>query len=121
MPVVKHKFFKVKVKNGENFTVDQEIEKTINDFLANPNHVYKNHSIVIINKDTEKYGQVKTTPSYVLLSFIYSDLNETGLNLKTTSKEIQSIVHRQIDLGEEIPEPKIETFIDKQINELNQP
>lgn len=118
MPTTKHKIFKLRISDDGKFTITKAVEKTINSFLLDPNNVYVNHSITTLTEDIEEYDSFKTNCKYVLISLIYKDLNSTPLDVKTASKSVKSIVHKQIESGEIIDEPLIETEIDKQIMEI---
>lgn len=118
MSITKHKIFKLKLSNDAKFTITKTVEKAINDFLLDSNIVYVNHSITTLTEDIEEYDNLKTICSYVLISIIYKDLNASPLDVKSTSKKIKSIVHKQVETGDEITEPKIETEFDKEIQQL---
>lgn len=118
MSITKHKIFKLKLSNDAKFTITKTVEKTINEFLSDSNNVYVNHSITTLTEDVEEYDNLKTMCRYVLISIVYKDLNASPLDVKSTSKKIRSIVHKQVETGNEIPEPQIETEIDKEIQQL---
>lgn len=118
MPVTKHKLFKLKLSDDAKFTITKEVEKTINEFLLDPNIVYVNHSITTLTEDIEKYDSLKTICRFVLISIVYKDLNSTSLDVKSTTKKAKNVVHKQIELGAKIPEPHIETKIDIEIQQL---
>ncbi len=118
MPVTKHKLFRIKINDDGKFTITKTVEKTINDFLADDNNVYINHSITTLTEDVEEYDNVKTICRYVLLSIMYKDLNSTILDVKKTSSKIKAIVHKQIELRNTIEEPPFQTEIDKEIIEF---
>lgn len=115
MSVTKHKIFKIKISEDGKFTIAKAIENTINKFLADPNTVYVNHSVTTLTEDIEEYDNLKTMCKYVLISIIYKDLNNSPFNVKTSSKRIKNIVHKQIESGKSIPEPDILTEIDKEV------
>ena len=118
MSQTKHKIFKVKISDDGKFTISKAVEKTINDFLAESNIVYINHSVTTLTEDIEEYDNLKTICKYVLISIVYKDLDSSQFNVKTSSKKIKSIVHKQIESGEKIKEPNILTEIDKEINKF---
>ena len=110
MPTTKHKIFKIKVSDDGKFTISKTVEKTINTFLSEPNHVYVNHSVTTLTEDIEEYDNLKTICKYVLISIIYKDLDGTSLNLKGTSKKIKETVRREIESGNPFEEPNILTM-----------
>ena len=116
MSQTKHKIFKIKISDDGKFTISKTVEKTINDFLAEANIVYVNHSVTTLTEDIEEYDNLKTICKYVLISIVYKDLDSSQFNIKTSSKKIKSIVHKQIESGEKIEEPEILSEIDKEIN-----
>ena len=118
MPTTKHKIFKIKVSDDGKFTISKTVEKTINTFLSEPNHVYVNHSVTTLTEDIEEYDNLKTICKYVLISIIYKDLDGTSLNLKGTSKKIKETVRREIESGNPFEEPNILTDFDKEILEF---
>lgn len=118
MPITKHKIFKVKVSDDSKFTISKTIEKSINDFLSEPNNVYVNHSVTTLTEDVDEYDNIKTICKFVLISIIYKDLDSTSLNVKSTSKKVKETVHREIESGNPIDEPKILTDIDKELIEI---
>ncbi|WP_157451758.1 hypothetical protein [Cellulophaga lytica] len=118
MPITKHKIFKVKISDDGKFTISKIIEKTINDFLSEPNNVYVNHSVTTLTEDIDEYDNIKTICKFVLISIIYKDLDTSSLNVKSTSKKVKETVHREIESGNPIDEPKILTDIDKELIEI---
>ncbi|WP_146052908.1 hypothetical protein [Aquimarina sp. I32.4] len=118
MPITKHKIFKVKVSDDGKFTISKTIEKTINDFLSEPNNVYVNHSVTTLTEDIDEYDNIKTICKFVLISIIYKDLDTTSLNVKSASKKVKETVHREIESGNPIDEPKILTDFDKELIEI---
>jgi hypothetical protein len=118
MPTTRHKIFKIKVSDDGKFTISKTVEKTINEFLSEPNNVYVNHSVTTLNEDIEEYGNIKTICKYVLISIIYKDLDSTSLNLKGVSKKMKETVQREIESGDAIQEPDILTELDKEIKEI---
>lgn len=118
MPTTRHKIFKIKVSDDGKFTISKTVEKTINEFLSEPNNVYVNHSVTTLNEDIEEYDNIKTICKYVLISIIYKDLDGTSLNLKGASKKMKETVQREIESGDAIQEPNILTELDKEIKEL---
>jgi hypothetical protein len=118
MPTTKHKIFKIKVSDDGKFTISKTIEKTINEFLSEPNNVYVNHSVTALTEDIDEYDNLKTICKYVLISIVYKDLVNTSLNLKGISKKTKETVQREIESGNAIQEPDILTELDKEIIEL---
>lgn len=118
MPITKHKIFKIKVSDDGKFTISKTIEKTINEFLSEPNNVYVNHSVTTLTEDLEEYDNLKTLCKYVLISIVYKDLDNTSLNLKGISKRTKETVHKEIESGNPIEEPNIITDLDKEILEI---
>ncbi|NER15121.1 hypothetical protein GWK08_16825 [Leptobacterium flavescens] len=118
MSITKHKIFKLKLNDDAKFTITKTVEKAINEFLLDSNIVYVNHSITILTEDIEEYDNLKTICRFLLISIVYKDLNSSSLNVRSTSKKVKNVVHKQIELGVEITEPQIETEIDKEIQQL---
>lgn len=118
MPTTRHKIFKIKVSDDGKFTISKTVEKSINEFLSEPNNVYVSHSVTTLNEDIEEYDNIKTICKYVLISIIYKDLDSTSLNLKGASKKMKETVQREIESGDAIQEPDILTELDKEIKEL---
>lgn len=118
MPTTRHKIFKIKVSNDGKFTISKTVEKTINEFLSEPNNVYVNHSVTTLNEDVEQYDNIKTICKYVLISIIYKDLDSTSLNLKGASKKMKETVQKEIETGDAIQEPDVLTELDKEIKEI---
>ncbi len=118
MPQTKHKLFKAKISDDGKLTISKSIEDTLNKFLDEPNIVYVNHSITILTEDIEEYDNLRTVCKYILISLVYKDLDSTSFSVKSTSKEIRNVVHKEIESGEAINEPDIQTGIDKEIVEL---
>ena len=118
MPATKHKIFKIKVSDDGKFTISKTVEKTINEFLSEPNNIYVNHSVTTLSEDIEEYDNIKTICKYVLISIIYKDLDSTSLNLKGASKKMKETVQREIESGDAIQEPDILTELDKEIKEI---
>jgi hypothetical protein len=118
MPTTKHKIFKIKVSDDGKFTISKTIEKTINEFLSEPNNVYVNHSVTTLTEDIDEYDNLKTICKYVLISIVYKDLDNTSLNLKGISKKTKETVQREIESGNAIQEPDILTELDKEIIEI---
>lgn len=119
MPITKHKIFKIQISDDSKFTISTSVEKTINDFLNEPNIIYLNHSVTTLTEDIEEYDKIKTLCKYVLISIIYKDLDYTQLDIKTTSNKIKAAVHKQIESGEALDEPDIVTEIDKGVIDFN--
>jgi len=118
MPITKHKIFKLKISDDGKFTISKTIEKTINDFLSEPNNVYVNHSVTTLTEDYDKYDNLKTICKYVLISIVYKDLNNSSMNLKGISNKTKNIVHKEIESADPIQEPNIITNFDKEIADI---
>jgi len=121
MSVTKHKIFRLKLSNDSKFTISKTVEKEINEFLLDPNIVYVNHSITTLLEDIEEYGNQKTICRFLLISLIYKDLNQSTLDVKSTSNKVKTVVHKQIESGGEIAEPQFKTELDKEIQQLIKP
>lgn len=119
MSVTKHQIFKIKLSNDGKFNLDKAVEKKINDFLAQPNNVYLNHSITILSEDIVEYGDSKTVNKYVLVSLIYKDLRATPLDIEGVSGDVQETVKKEIETGSKMDEPILETNFDKDFKEAN--
>ena len=119
MSVTKHQIFKIKITDNEKFSLDNSVEKTLNIFLSNPNHIYLNHSIAIATQDIEHYANLKTEANFLILSLVYKDINSTNLDVKTSSNKIKSIVHKQIETDSSTKEPVSSTEFDKELHKLN--
>ncbi len=118
MSINKHQIFKVKISDDEKFTTEASAEKALNTFLAEPNHVYLNHSITTITEDIAIYGSYKTTCKFLIISLIYKDLSSSNMDVTNASKKIKVVVHKQIENSSEITEPSVETSLDKEVKEL---
>lgn len=118
MSITKHRIFKLKLSSDDKFTITKTVEKAINEFLLDSNIVYLNHSITTLTEDIEEYDNLKTICKYLLISIVYKDLNSSSLDVKSTSKKVKSVVHKQVVSGEEVSQPEIETEIDKEIKQL---
>ena len=118
MSQTKLEIFKIKISDNSKFDFDKKALETINHFLSEENNVYVNHSTSILTEDVEEYGTNKTINRYLVISLIYKDLNASTYNLKNTTQKVKKIVTKEIEDGEIISEPKIETEIDKKIRQL---
>lgn len=118
MSITKHKIFKLPLSDDGEFSIPSKVESILNTFLSEPNIVYVNHSISTLTVDAEEYGNMKTKCKFILLSLIYKDLASSSLDVKYASKKAKSIVHKQVENGEEIKEPIIKTEIDEEIQQL---
>ncbi len=118
MQITRHKLFKLKVSDDGKFTITKAVEKTLNNFLSDPNNVYVNHSITTLSEDVSDYGNIKTVCRYILISVVYKDLNSSSLDVKGTSNKMKKIVHKQLESGAPIEEPLILTDLDKEIIEF---
>jgi len=119
MSITKHKIFQIKISEDNKFSLDENIQKEINSFLSESNTIYVNHSTSVLTQDVEVYGQNKTINKFLVISLVYKDLNETEYNLSNTSKKIKKVVSRQVESGQTIKEPSIETDFDKEIRHIN--
>lgn len=118
MSVTKHKIFRIKISNDSNLSLNKDAQKTIDLFLADSNNIYVNHSISVLTEDIEIYGQNKTVNKIFVVSLIYKDLNDSAYDVKKASKKIQRVVSNEIELGQEVKKPEIETEFDKEIQEI---
>lgn len=118
MSLTKHKIFKIKLSDDGKFTITKAVERSINQFLEKSNNVYVNHSVTTLTEDKEEFDNLKTVCKYVLVSFIYKDLDSSPLSVKNTSSKIKSIVHKEIESGNAKEEPNIITNFDKEFDEL---
>lgn len=115
MPATKHKLFKIEFNEDGKFNISKTVEKALNDFLANPNNVYVNHSVTNLTEDIDEYDKVKTICRYILISVVYKDLEATPLDVKVASPKMRNIIQKQIESGVPIEKPTIQTEIDKEI------
>jgi hypothetical protein len=109
----------VKISENDDLSLDVSSQKEISNFLSEPNNVYVNHSTSILTADIEEYGEIKTVNKFLLISIIYKDLNDSEYNLKKTSKKIKKVVTKEIEAGQKIKEPEVETDFDKGIRKIN--
>ena len=119
MSNIKHKLFKIKILNDDKKNFDEKALKTINEFLKESNNVYINHSITTITEDIEKYGQINTICTNIIISLIYKDLLETEFDLTTTKNKTKIVVRKQVIDDSDSAEPIIETDFDKEIAKIN--
>ncbi|WP_338790330.1 hypothetical protein [Bernardetia sp. MNP-M8] len=119
MSITKHKIFEIEIEEVDNLSLSENAINAINDFLSEPNYIYVNHSITVLTKDEEHYEQIKTKCKYLVLSLIYKDLNATSLDIKKSSTKVKNVVRKQIEVGEDMEEPNIETEIDREIRVMN--
>lgn len=119
MSITKHKIFQIKISEDNKFSLDGSIQKEINSFLSDSNNIYVNHSTSVLTQDVEEYGQNKTINKFLVISLIYKDLIETEYNLSNASKKIKKVVSKQIETGQTINEPNIETDFDREIKHIN--
>ena len=120
MSVTKHKIFRVKISQDNKLSFDETIQKEINRFLSESDNIYVNHSTSILTEDIEEYGSTKTINKFLVISLIYKDLNDTALSLKNTSNKVKKVVSKEIESGQTIKEPNIETDFDKEIRALRE-
>ena len=118
MSQTKLEIFKIKISENSKFDFDKKTLETINRFLNEENTVYINHSTSILSEDIEEYGTNKTVNKYLEITLVYKDLNTSQYDLKNTTKKVKSVVKKEIEKGENIPEPKIETDLEKEIRQL---
>ncbi|UBM61307.1 hypothetical protein LA303_07705 [Candidatus Sulfidibacterium hydrothermale] len=121
MSQTKLEIFKIKISENSKFDFDKKVLEAINNFLNEENTVYVNHSTSILTEDIEEYGTNKTVNKYLVVTLIYKDLNASQFDLKNTNKKVKSVVKKEIEKGENIPEPKIETDLEKEIRQLTKP
>lgn len=118
MPQTKLEIFKIRILDSSTFDFDKKAHEKINVFLNEENNIYINHSTSILTEDVEEYGTNKTINRFLIVSLIYKDLNESEFNLKSTSKKVRNVIAKEIVEGANMPEPQIETELDKEIKEL---
>jgi hypothetical protein len=118
MSQTKLEIFKIKISDNSNFDLDKKAQEQINEFLKDVNNIYINHSTSIITADIEEYGTNKTINKYLVVSIIYKDLNASQFDLKNTTKKVKKVVAKEIENGKVIPEPKIETDLEKEIRKI---
>ena len=118
MSVTKHKIFRIKISQDNKLLFDQSIQKEINSFLSESNTIYVNHSTSILTEDIEEYGQNKTINKCLIISLIYKDLNDTTFSLKNTSKKVRKVVTKEIEKGQTLSEPIVETDFDIEIKAI---
>lgn len=119
MPQTKIEIFKIGISQSSNFDLEKNVLNQINEFLSDDNKIYINHSTSILTEDIDEYGVAKTINKFLVVSIVYKDLNETPFNLKNTSKKVRNIVKTEIEKGATLPEPTIETELEKKIKSLN--
>lgn len=118
MSQTKLEIFKIKILGNSKFDFDKKAKDEINEFLSNENSIYINHSISVLTEDVEEYGINKTINRFLIVSLVYKDLEASQFDLKNTTKKVRKVVTKEIEQGENIPEPKIETDLDKEIRQL---
>ena len=118
MSTTKHKIFKIPLSEDGKYTLDENIQKSIDTFLVDPNNIYINHSISILSEVIVKYGDPKTINKFVLVSLIYKDLKGTSLDLTKASKKVKIVVSKEIEKGTMIEEPQISTSFEQEIAKL---
>lgn len=118
MSQTKLEIFKIGITPNSNFDLEKNVLDHINEFLRDDNKIYTNHSTSILTEDLDEYGVAKTVNKFLVVSIVYKDLNETPFNLKNTSKKLKNIVKTEIEKGTALPEPTIETDLEKKIKNL---
>ena len=121
MSQTKHRLFKVGISDDGKFSFDSSVEKQINDFLAESNYVYINHSITTLTEDSDKFGNTITVNRFLALSLIYKDLNSTSFDLTGTSKKTQKVVKKEMEKGDKLNNPVPETDFDKEVQRHTSP
>jgi hypothetical protein len=118
MSITKHQIFKVGFSQDESLELDKIASDKINDFLADPNNIYINHSICVLSESVERYGNIENANRFIVVSLIYKDLNETALDLSTASPAVKQVVRRGVKTDNKIPKPMLETEFDKVISRI---
>lgn len=118
MSQTKLEIFKIGISQSSNFDLEKNVIDQINVFLSDDNNIYINHSTSIITEDLDEYGVAKTINKFLVISIVYKDLKETQFNLNNTSKKIKDIVRKEIETGTTLPEPIIETELEKKIKNI---
>ena len=118
MSQTKLEIFKIGISQSSNFDLEKNVLDQINVFLSDDNKIYINHSTSIITEDLDEYGVAKTINKFLVISIVYKDLKETHFNLNNTSKKIKDIVRKEIETETTLPEPIIETDLEKKIKNL---
>lgn len=118
MPQTKIEIFKIEISNNQTLDLDKKAHDAINDFLTNENNIYLNHSSSILTENVEEYGINKTINRFLVISLVYKDLNASSFNLKNTTKKTRKIVTKEIENGDIIPEPIVETDLDKDLKRI---
>jgi len=118
MSQTKLEIFKIGISQSSNFDLEKNVLDQINVFLSDDNKIYINHSTSIITEDLDEYGVAKTINKFLVISIVYKDLKETQFNLNNTSKKIKDIVRKEIETETTLPEPIIETDLEKKIKNL---
>lgn len=118
MSQTKLEIFKIGISENSDFNLEKKVVDQINDFLRDDNKIYVNHSSSILTEDINEYGLIKTISKFLIISIVYKDLNETVFDLKDTSKKVRNVVKKEIEKGTTLPEPIIETDLEKKIKNL---
>jgi GTP-binding protein EngB required for normal cell division len=118
MANTKHRIFKIPILNQHDFKLDEKVEQSINDFLADPNCVYVNHSITVLSNTVDEYDTPKLMNRFVLISLIYKDLNETAYKIDKVSTKIQKVVRKSFEEQTEVVSPNIETEFEKKMKAI---
>ena len=118
MSVTKHKTFKIKISDDGKLTLDRAAQNTINNFLAESNNVYVNHSTSILTEDIEEYGSIITLNRFLVISLVYKDLEGTPMSLTKVSKKTKAVIQKEIETGKKITEPALTTEFEKKIHQI---
>jgi hypothetical protein len=118
MSLTKHQIFKIGFSQDKSLEIDKITSDRINDFLADPNNIYINHSICILSESVERYGNIENVNRFIIISLIYKDLNETAMDLSTASPVIKQVVRRGVKTDSTIPKPMTETEFDKIVSKI---
>jgi ABC-type uncharacterized transport system ATPase subunit len=120
MTKTKHKFFKIALLNQATFDLDKKVEQSVNDFLADPNFVYVNHSITVLSNTIDENDIPKLMNRFVLISLIYKDLKDTTYKLDKVSPKVQNIVKKSFEESGEVINSNIETEFDKKMKSISE-
>lgn len=127
METVKHKLFLIPINDG---TIDlgNKVLEEINNFLADDNLIYLNHSITTIAKDEifslhegvnpndqnhknnnsyAPFFKLRTIQTQCVLSLIYKDLKDTKNDVSKLSKKSKAVVKKTVENGKKLPKPDL--------------
>ncbi len=111
MSLTKIKVFKFTILH-EGLDLELEIEKIINNFFANVNNIYVDHSAIVLYSDKDVNGKVRIAKKEIIVNIIYKDLNVKDLSITKVSKKVQAVVKKEIE-EEKINSPNVQTGFDK--------